>query len=303
MRAVSLQVQDSAGVVALLKPGHRVDVQVVSNLSSPQGTEPYLRTVLENMTVLTVPRDPASSRGPHVVTVIATPKEAAALGLADSSAKVRFALRNPLDPKKDNLNALALSSLFRQSSPLPTENTRAVPGSTPVPGQKPVQLTVRVIGAQAGVWQQFAPHLLGFSTNSAVPQVSALRLGAAFEETVSRLAGSHDLEVGTTSKLVAYGRRELSLRTAADGSHLRVQFQPFVLGDNSLRLRLNPELTSGATTRRVDTEIELVNGQSFLIRGLTGPDDAGSVWNSLFPNRKAGSPWKDLILLVEARLI
>lgn len=37
MRAVSLQVQDSSGVIAMLKPGHRVDVQVVGTLQVHAG--------------------------------------------------------------------------------------------------------------------------------------------------------------------------------------------------------------------------------------------------------------------------
>ncbi len=114
MRAVSLQVQDSGGVVALLKPGHIVDVQVVGQMPSARGNEPHLRTILENVKVLTLPRDNSTVRaGTQIITVLASPKEASVLGLADSSAKVRLALRNPLDRKAQNVDTIEYGSLFQ----------------------------------------------------------------------------------------------------------------------------------------------------------------------------------------------
>lgn len=116
MRAVSLQVQDSNGVIAMLKPNHRVDVQVVSSLPGVRGSEPHLRTILENVRVLALPKENAGVRaGTHIVTVLANPEDAAVLGLADSTAKVRLVLRNPIDQKTQPRNAVALGSLFRDS--------------------------------------------------------------------------------------------------------------------------------------------------------------------------------------------
>src|SRR2546430_2478412 len=46
MRAVSIHAVDSSGVVSLLRPGYKVDVQLVSN----QGAQ--LRTILQNIEVL-----------------------------------------------------------------------------------------------------------------------------------------------------------------------------------------------------------------------------------------------------------
>lgn len=114
MRAVSLQVQDSAGVVALLRPGHKVDVQVVGTLPGERGTEAHLRTVLENVPVLTVPKDHQAVRaGTYIVTVLASPEDSALLGLADSSAKVRLLLRNPIDQRVEPRNAVGMGSLIR----------------------------------------------------------------------------------------------------------------------------------------------------------------------------------------------
>lgn len=114
MRAVSLQAQDSAGVISVLKPGHRVDVQVISNQPGPKGPEPFLKTILENVLVLALPRNmPGVPAAVQIVTVLATPEQSAMLGLADSAAKVRLALRNPIDKKFQARNpALGLGSLF-----------------------------------------------------------------------------------------------------------------------------------------------------------------------------------------------
>lgn len=96
MRAVSVHVADSAGVLALLREGQTVDVQVVVVRNNT--TE--VRTALENLSVLSVRVQPEqSSQGQSlpVVTLLARPPEADVLAAADSGARVRLTLRNSLD--------------------------------------------------------------------------------------------------------------------------------------------------------------------------------------------------------------
>ena len=62
--------------------------------------EPELRTILEGVPVLAVnPQPEASSQGANLpaVTLLTNPADADVLALADSGARVRLALRNPLD--------------------------------------------------------------------------------------------------------------------------------------------------------------------------------------------------------------
>src|SRR6202049_4598899 len=47
MRAISIHATDSSGIVSLLRPGYKVDVQLVSNQAE-------LRTILQNVEVLSV---------------------------------------------------------------------------------------------------------------------------------------------------------------------------------------------------------------------------------------------------------
>jgi len=118
MRAVSVHVSDSNGVLALLAPGQKVDVQAVLTRKSGN-SEPELRTILEGIPVLAVnPQLEPSSQGSNLpsVTLLTNPAEADVLALADSGARVRLALRNPLDNATRPRTALTLDAILRGSS-------------------------------------------------------------------------------------------------------------------------------------------------------------------------------------------
>lgn len=116
MRAVSVHVTDSSGVLALLRTGQKVDVQVVTGRSDHSDTT--VRTALEGLKVLSVtPQTELSSQGTNlpVVTLLATPREADVLAIADSGARVRLALRNPLDDQTRARTPLQLPGVMRAS--------------------------------------------------------------------------------------------------------------------------------------------------------------------------------------------
>ena len=96
MRAVSVRLPEPAGVVTLVRSGHRVDVQVI--LQRP-GREPELRAVIPDLQVFAVDMQETNNGRPGmpVVTVLATPADANRLALAEAGAKIRLLLRNPLD--------------------------------------------------------------------------------------------------------------------------------------------------------------------------------------------------------------
>ncbi|HEV2444327.1 MAG TPA: Flp pilus assembly protein CpaB [Candidatus Sulfopaludibacter sp.] len=117
MRAVSVHVTDSSGVLAQLGPGQKVDVQVLVTRKSTNG-EPELRTVLEGISVLSVnPQPEATSQGSNLpaVTLLTNPADADVLALADSGARVRLALRNPLDNATRPRTAMTLDTILRAS--------------------------------------------------------------------------------------------------------------------------------------------------------------------------------------------
>ncbi|MBI3470978.1 MAG: Flp pilus assembly protein CpaB [Candidatus Solibacter usitatus] len=120
MRAISTHVSDSSGVIALLKPGHHVDVQLVSL----PGNNGELRTILQNVVVLKVDAA-ADARSLPVVTLLVGPEEADALGLGDSMARIRLTLRNPLDEENRSLQRHTLSPLFQK----PPQSDRPAPAN------------------------------------------------------------------------------------------------------------------------------------------------------------------------------
>jgi pilus assembly protein CpaB len=98
MRAITVHVSDSSGVMNLLRAGHKVDAQVL--ISKTSETAAQLRTALEDIEVLAVENKPeANSQGFSLptVTLLAKPADADVLALADSGARIRLTLRNPLD--------------------------------------------------------------------------------------------------------------------------------------------------------------------------------------------------------------
>lgn len=117
MRAVSVHVTDSTGVVSLLHAGQKVDVQVVVGRGNSDAT--VVRTALEDLQILSVtPQTEQSSQGVilPVVTLLADPHQADVLAAADSGARVRLTLRNPLDDQKTGNNSLSLGAVMRATS-------------------------------------------------------------------------------------------------------------------------------------------------------------------------------------------
>jgi len=109
MRAVSIHATDSSGIVSLLRPGHKVDVQLVLTQSS---SLPELRTILQNIEVLSVAPSDSHSNNP-VVTLLVNPDGADMAGLGDSAAHLRLLLRNPLDDAKSDLRRVTLPSMMQ----------------------------------------------------------------------------------------------------------------------------------------------------------------------------------------------
>jgi Flp pilus assembly protein CpaB len=113
MRAVSVHVTDSTGVVGLLRAGQKVDVQVVVGKGKESDTT--VRTALEDLQVLAVnPVPELSSQGPMlpVVTLLAKPNEADVLAAADAGARVRLTLRNPLDNETAGRGSISLGAVM-----------------------------------------------------------------------------------------------------------------------------------------------------------------------------------------------
>jgi len=136
MRAISVQVGDSSGVLRMLKQGHKVDVQAVH---SRGGIDHQLKTILENVAVLKVDLSPETAPGKPalpVVTLLATPADANVLGLADAASRIRLTLRNPADQERVGGSSVAFQKVVRDSSTRNSSST-APRAAAPRPALSP----------------------------------------------------------------------------------------------------------------------------------------------------------------------
>jgi len=309
MRAVSITVQDSAGVMALLKPGHKIDIHVVAQVQGPYGGQPVLRTLLENMQVLTVPREPHFQRGGgQVITLIATPKEASMLGLADSTAKIRIALRNPVDGRMERGMASGAGNVMRPPAMPSTAAQAATPAPRPV---RQVEYFVQVASAENAAVSQLEAHLNEAGrAPMGMLQVTAFRSGSDVQQSLAKMREQKTLDVVSSSHIQSSAKTEAGAQWALDsensGAGLRIRFAPSTQGDGKMRLKVNPEVTTpardGLRTRSVETEIEVGDGQSFLVRGLADAANLPVLWQKLFPE-KDPQPKREMVVLVTPKLI
>ncbi len=132
MRGVTVHVAEFAGVTQHLEVGDRVDVLVADGPQSSGNRDLRLRTILQNVEVLTTGREPLPElrQGPiAAVTLLVEVKDSETLNLADQSGSIRLALRNPLDESTAATRGGKLSDLMasrdRAASNPPSMQTAA----------------------------------------------------------------------------------------------------------------------------------------------------------------------------------
>ncbi len=283
MRAVSLRVSESDGLLSLLRPGSRVDIEGVLERNGIV----ELHTALQNAEVLSVSpqTQQIANRGPvSVVTVLTPAKEAGAVALADSGGRIRLALRNPLD-----------------KGTAPQTGGSASPAAHATGWDHPVQLHVEVLRASDAALGELASELNDPAADDSL-RVAAFHSTGDAEHLVRSLEERHEIEVVSRERLTAGVGRPISFRAGAKPYQMRLQFTPESTGGN-VRLRVKPEISlpsgSGIATRKYDAG--LPEGSSFLVRGwLRNPADSKTL-DRLFP----GSSWehRQMVVLVTANRV
>ena len=319
MRAISVHASDSSGVVALLRPGHKVDVQVVAG---DRGGNVKLRTALENVEVLSVsPPDANGGRSAApVVTLLAKPEDADYLGLADSGARIRVLLRNPLDEGRGSRHGLDLASIFanwdapRLVTGSPRQASVRAPSSAVKPAaaelyrgpnRRRVRLRVVAAGAKSTALAQLAARTT-LRRPEEVLQAATLRAGPATAQLLSALEDSREIEVFSSTELSAANGRPAGIEVGGVRAGLRIRFLPRLGLHGSLRLRVQTELTgarsAGMRPRRMHTEVDLLDGQSMLVMGLVAAADWPVLAERLFANPAASSANRELVVIVTAQM-
>jgi Flp pilus assembly protein CpaB len=275
LRAVSIHVHDSAGVLELVSAGQKVDVQMVLAANDGQG---QLRTILQDAPVLS--RSTLEGGKPAVVTLLATPGQADLLALADATARLRLTLRNPLDKDKPKAGALSLASLLRTEEPrreAPVLERASAPRErrpVAVPSARRVQFNVRIFESTNPAAGRFV-RWMSNSPNPELLEVATLKPDFDAESELRGLKAAKDLQVVSASAVTAANNREASVQAADTSTAVRLRLVPAIRANNRLSLRVLPEVVSSGWSRKIDTEVELVDGQSFLVTGLS-PAEPGA---------------------------
>ena len=301
MRAVSIRVTESAGLMSLLHVGSRVDIQAVSERN---GTA-ELRTILQNVEVLRInpqPEPGGNNRPPvPVATVLVPAQHADLIALADAGARIRVTLRNPLDEATALRHSLGLASVFSGGPPSLAENKpkgQAAGASL----DRDVQLYVQVLGASSTALAELDSKLASASaTENDSIRVTAFRADTDADELVRKLEHSKEWELVSSSKLSAAVGRTVSLHAAAAPYQLRVQFSPAADSLGKVTLRVQPEISlrhgPGVESHRYDAALS--NGGSFLVKGLFQGQGDQSILARLFPGH--GWSGRTLVIFVTAR--
>jgi Flp pilus assembly protein CpaB len=128
-RAVTIHPGDSSGVVAMLRPGSKVDIQVLESSTAPGGMR--LHRILEDIEVLSVNPPDMVSRNRPVATLLVGPQDADRLSLADATMTVRVILRNPNDRALKGPESMTPTSILSQPTVAPASG-QAQQSATPV---------------------------------------------------------------------------------------------------------------------------------------------------------------------------
>jgi Flp pilus assembly protein CpaB len=271
MRAVTLHVAESGSLLALLRPGSRVDIQAIAD--RPGGTE--LRRVLQDVEVVST--GPAEPMAGHAslpqVTVLVRPEQADIVALADTASRVRIVLRNRQDRSATATARLDLTSLFQGPLPGPAAPALDGPGASAVAAAAPTEtMQVRMLAAAPATMKQLGADGGGYgwrvlaisdaagdmATGDAELSASEVSLGASDTATVR--AGTPDCSVRIRLRL----RQDLQISPELvwrDGESTRTA---------SLDARVDPGRARGFAIAGFNAALAGVLARAFPGRNLEG---------------------------------
>jgi pilus assembly protein CpaB len=164
MRAVSVRVNDVAGVAGFVLPGMRVDVLVTGHPPNDPGS--VTSTCLQNIQVLSAGQTiQADARGQAIqaptVTLLVSPDQAETLTLANSEGRIQLVLRNSSDQTIERTQGRYVTELYggrrgpapkvendapkprpKAPAPAPAPAPAVVAAAPPPPPPPPDQVTV-----------------------------------------------------------------------------------------------------------------------------------------------------------------
>jgi Flp pilus assembly protein CpaB len=263
MRAVTMHVADSLGVVQMLRAGDHVDIQLISG-ADPSGQGVLaIRGVMPSVEVLSVgpPELGSPLTGRPVVTVLLSPSDADRVSLADTVGRLRIVLRNRKDVEKTAANTASPKFVAAAPPPAPVVSAVAAPA-------RDVYFDVQWVTAT----QPDALEALGGHNAIAGEALQVLPVTGSWPA----LEGEGRLSVVAKSQVLTRESGEVSLqREGAPG--IRIRLEPRMRGDGRLTVRVEPSVKNSDTERRIRSDLSFAPGESFLVAGLQTPDGVFAV--------------------------
>lgn len=122
-RAMTVKVDDAAGISGFIQPGALVDVVVVIDPREGSGMQdPISKIVLQNIKVLAngqnidKPKDEREANSVKAVTLQVTPEQAEKLALASNEGKLQLVMRNQIDQGDEQTQGVNKRSLLTGES-------------------------------------------------------------------------------------------------------------------------------------------------------------------------------------------
>jgi Flp pilus assembly protein CpaB len=291
LRAVSIRISESDGVIALLRPGAKVDLQAVQD--RPGG--PELRTILQDIEVVSVgaqPQPAAGNRGPvSIVTVLAKPEDADVLAVADAGTRLRLSLRNPLDDQTGPRRAISAGTVFQSAA---IETPREFVGYVPAGA---LQVDIKVLRASVAALNQLESKLEEHGSHpEGSTNVGAFAAGVDAAGLVQQLAGRQEIAILAERHLSASGAHPAWFRAGPAGGQIGLELFPEGRPGGKVNLKIRQEIVSqtaeGAETRRYEAGVPAAG--SFLVRGILSGGGGRETLERMFP----GNSWADGRLLI-----
>ncbi len=145
-RAMTVKVDDAAGISGFIMPGTMVDVVVVIDPREGSGMQdPISKIVLQNIKVLAngqnidKPKDEREANSVKAVTLQVTPEQAEKLALASSEGKLQLMMRSQIDQGDEQTPGINKRSLLNGEKATPAPEPGSLKSEQPKSDSKPVR--------------------------------------------------------------------------------------------------------------------------------------------------------------------
>jgi pilus assembly protein CpaB len=147
-RAMTVKVDDAAGISGFIQPGTLVDVVVTIDPEGIARQDPISKIVLQNIKVLASgqnidkPKDEREATSVKAVTLQVTPEQAEKLALASSEGKLQLVMRSQIDQGDEQTKGVNKRNLLNGDQAMPVPEPGSLkseqPKTAPVPRRSSV---------------------------------------------------------------------------------------------------------------------------------------------------------------------